>query len=101
MIEYSILDGSKTDINKNVTIRFDETKFKGTIVTYDPIRLINENSISYGIDVNYLRVSDNTKTDISLKDALSHEDNVFFMKLIQDIFVDLLQLFKGDIKYDG
>jgi hypothetical protein len=100
MIAYSILDGTKTDINKNVTVRLDETKFRGSIITFDPIRLVNEDSISYGMDVNYLRVSDNTKTDISLHEALSDEENNEFMDISRDIFVDLLQLFKGDIKYD-
>ena len=48
MIKYSILDNTREELSSNITVRLDDTYFKGTIITYDPIKLIDD-KIHYSI----------------------------------------------------
>lgn len=98
MIKYSILDNSKQELSSNVTIRLDDTYFKGTIITYDPIKLIDD-KIHYSIIFHILCYNGIEKTGDILTCIKPTEKDIL-LEICSDVFNDLLKLFKGEIKYD-
>lgn len=98
MIKYSILDNSKQELSSNVTIRLDDSDFKNTIITYDPIKLVDD-KIVYSIIFHSL-YSDGIEMYGSIDNAITLVEKEKLMDICFDIFGDLLKLFNGEIKYD-
>lgn len=99
MIKYSILDNTREELSSNITVRLDDTYFKDTIITYDPIKLIDD-KIHYSIIFHILTYNGIEKEgDIST--CINPTEKDILLEICSDIFNDLLVLFKGEIRYDG
>lgn len=99
MIKYSILDNTREELSSNITVRLDDTYFKGTIITYDPIKLIDD-KIHYSIIFHILTYNGIEKEgDISI--CINPTEKDILLEICSDIFNDLLVLFKGEIRYDS
>lgn len=100
MIEYSILDPSKTELTSNITVRIDAGKFFGTFITFNPIKLSEDGVISYGVVIPIMQFEYNYITSGNIKTELTDAQRNEFLEIADDIFKDLLELFKGNISYD-
>ena len=99
MIKYSILDNTREELSSNITVRLDDSSFKGTIITYDPIKLIDD-KIHYSIIFHILSYNGIEKEgDIST--CINPTEKDILLEICSDIFNDLLVLFKGEIRYDS
>lgn len=98
MIKYSILDNTKEELSSNITVRLDDTHFKGTIITYDPIKLIDD-EIHYSIIFHVLYYNGIQKAGDILT-CIKPTEKDTLLEICSNIFNDLLILFKGEIQYD-
>lgn len=99
MTIYSILDPSRTELAPNATVRIDDGRFKGSFITYNPILLNDNGDISYGVVMPVLQMDHQYITNGNINDNLSENDRNDFLSAADDIFQDLLTLFKDNIQY--
>jgi hypothetical protein len=99
MIKYSILDNTREELSSNITVRLDDTYFKGTIITYDPIKLIDD-KIHYSI-IFHMLVYNGTEKEGDILTCIKPAEKDILLEICSDVFNDLLVLFKGEIRYDS
>lgn len=99
MIKYFILNPAKTD-SVNITVKFGEDKYSGSIITYDPIVLSEGNVIEFGIKISSIFIHGKELFDDELKQFISNDIPKDFSELASDVFYDLLQLYKDNIQYE-
>lgn len=99
MIKYSILNPAKVN-SVNITVKFNEDKYSGSIITYDPITLSEGNVIEFGIKISAIFIHGREILDDELKAFVSGDIPKDFSEIASDVFYDLLQLYKDNIQYE-
>lgn len=94
MLHYFILDQEREQFSNNTTIKIGEGDYANTIVCFNPITLQEDETLHYQIEILYLCISGEECVDITDKQL----DELY--KITHPMFLDLLQLFKGNINYD-
>lgn len=101
MIAYSIFNIAKMDINNTATARIDEGEFNNSIITFKNIKLVEEHEqITYELEISYLKYNDTEIYGQTLYDGIGQAASDRLLLIVSDIFNNMLELFKGDIKYD-
>lgn len=90
MINYSILDFTKVDID-NITVKINEGQYKGTILTFDPIKMHDSGKISYSIVLDTAVKNGNSVNMTTIEQELLYTAG--------SIFEDVLRLFKDNIQF--
>ena len=99
MIKYSILNPAKTN-SVNITVKFGEDKYRGSIITYDPIVLSEGNVIKFGIKISAIFINGREILEDELEEFVLNDVPTDFSELVSDVFYDLLQLYKDNIQYE-